>query len=93
MTDAPVNARRDQIVAQLGAAWAAECIDKAEMEVKKVVDDFAERFGWAGYLNWIASDDITKHKEILTYGHIECFNQLAFLEERRQRTENKESIR
>ena len=32
MTDAPLTARRDQIVAQLGAAWAAEAIGEQEME-------------------------------------------------------------
>ena len=42
MTNAPVNARRDQIVAQLGAAWAAECIDKPEME-RRMALAFAAR--------------------------------------------------
>ena len=42
MTDAPLPARRDQIVAQLGAAWAAESIDEAEME-RRMALAFAAR--------------------------------------------------
>ena len=42
MTDAPSPARRDQIVAQLGAAWAAESIDEPEME-RRMALAFAAR--------------------------------------------------
>lgn len=42
MTDAPITARRDAIVAQLGAAWAADAIDEAEME-RRMSAAFAAR--------------------------------------------------
>ena len=34
MTDIPIDARRDQVVAHLGAAWAAEAIGEQEMELR-----------------------------------------------------------
>ncbi|MBC7843235.1 MAG: DUF1707 and DUF2154 domain-containing protein [Gemmatimonadaceae bacterium] len=42
MTDIPITARRDQIVAHLGAAWAAEAIGEQEME-RRMSAAFAAR--------------------------------------------------
>lgn len=42
MTNAPIDARREQIVAQLGAAWAAEAIGEEEME-RRMSAAFAAR--------------------------------------------------
>ncbi len=42
MTNAPIDARREQIVAQLGAAWAADAIGEQEME-RRMSAAFAAR--------------------------------------------------
>jgi Domain of unknown function (DUF1707)/Cell wall-active antibiotics response 4TMS YvqF len=42
LTNTPIDARRDQVVAQLGAAWAAEAIGEAEME-RRMSAAFAAR--------------------------------------------------
>lgn len=42
MTDVPITARRDEVVAQLGAAWAAEAIGEQEME-RRMAAAFAAR--------------------------------------------------
>lgn len=42
MTDAPLTARRDQVVAHLGAAWAADSIGEQEME-RRMAAAFAAR--------------------------------------------------
>lgn len=42
MSDTPIDARRDAVVAQLGAAWAAESIGEQEME-RRMAAAFAAR--------------------------------------------------
>ena len=42
LSDAPLTSRRDEIVAHLGAAWAAEAIGEQEME-RRMSAAFAAR--------------------------------------------------
>lgn len=56
----------------------------AEEEARQV-DEFSQKWGWMQVINRLAGDDITRHKSVLSLGHVEAFNQLSFFIEREGR--------
>jgi hypothetical protein len=58
--------------------------DKVRMEEQEetMVITFEKRFGWYAVLNRVATDDITRHDEIITKSVIEVLNQLSYLIEK-----------